>query len=803
MADNKNNINSEPQTNSRFANDNNPWLGLGSYQEGQHLYGRDKETEELTDIIVNHTASVVYGKSGIGKSSLLRAGVFPRLRQNGLVPIYLRLSHNSAISYTRQIENAITENVVANDLLPEDIPDLGLWDFLHRHHFTDGKGNIITPVIVLDQFEEIFTLTEVEHKVDVQVLFTELADVLNDVKPDKVIEAETVYNQNTIKSQSKPDTSGFVLQSLSIATLKYERNPSFRFVFSLRDDSLFLLERNSAKIPAIKVNRYNLCALDESSALDVIMKPCPRFFSEKEGKNILDGLAYYEYDNYRLVDPAILSLFLYSYHKEQGKVSYENIFEKYYADSIQAVSASSISYIEDELLTDDGYRKRLPYKQLIGKGISPSEIENLEKCIILKQEKDYVEFSHDLLCKEALRHKSKRINERNKKKFRVLIGFFLAILGSILIAVWILWPEPPIEVVSLKLKIAAEKAFMSGEHWEVDFRFMSLSKDSVLMLPVQTPTGMPLERMKAFKGNQNEFQIIVPKEYLKKEKKIRIQFFNPSENCSARTDTIDLQQWAKIKTLELSIKRIKKIPFVGKVVTEEGLPLEKALVVLGNQPMQETKYDGVFSFLMDDSSSLNKDLYVFRQGYENEHILGALLAVCNKGTYNAPLIIPMKSNSSKASDVDFKKLFAEQLHATTSLFDLARKRDNDVFTHDDSIRLDSVIKVYPQYALNLKKLRITNKTTSDRTLVIHCVSVENSNIKGFRDAVGKYLLKDKYYVFKGKLLQSDFDGKPQWRLSAISWDKENNQYVIQGIIERITASDKKTFILEVLKPYSH
>jgi len=69
-------------------------------------------------------------------------------------------------------------------------------------------------------------------------------------------------------------------------------------VFSLRDDNLYLLERSCAKIPALKTNRYNLRALDEESALDVITKPSPGLFTDKEAREILEGLAYYEYDDY-------------------------------------------------------------------------------------------------------------------------------------------------------------------------------------------------------------------------------------------------------------------------------------------------------------------------------------------------------------------------------------------------------------------------------------------------------------------------------------------------------------------------
>lgn len=483
MADNKNHTTVDRA--SRFANAKNPWLGLGSYHEGQQLYGRNKETTDLTDIIVHHTASVVYGKSGIGKSSLLRAGVFPQLRQNGLVPIYLRLAHNTDVSYTQQVENAIRENVTLIDLLPNDIPGMGLWDFLHRYRFQNGDGNPVTPVIVLDQFEEIFTLTQVDYKSDVQTFFTELADVLNDVKPDRVIEAEAAYNKEVAQPQATASKSGFVLQSLSKAMLKYEKSPSFRIVFSLRDDSLYLLERSSAKIPALKTNRYNLRALDEESALDVITKPCPELFTEKEAREILDGLAYYEYDDYRVVDPAILSLFLYTYYQEQGKVSYSDIFGRYYKECTKDIQEKNIAYIEDHLLTERGNRNQIPFDDIIAAGVAQGELELLLERKILKTEKrkghDYAEFSHDRLCEQALKHREERKLREQAKKMRkrmiVAALVSLALIGIMGILFWQnserLRAKVSADMAASKERIATFKARMSEKekeqaNWERD-----------------------------------------------------------------------------------------------------------------------------------------------------------------------------------------------------------------------------------------------------------------------------------------------------------------------------------------------
>ena len=437
MDENNRKLNVECSNNGRFTSAKNPWLGLSGYNEGQKLYGRNKEIAELTDIVLCHTVTVVYGKSGIGKSSLLKAGVFPLLRSQNYIPVYLRLEHNTKVSYVKQIENAIFDNINTNDLLNNIVDDLGLWDFFHRHTFAKDETNSVVPVLVLDQFEEIFTLTQVAHKSDVQDLFSELADLLNDIKPNKVIEAENNYTKLDLSTEKDKKRSGFVLRPLTKSTFGYIKIPAFRIIISLRDDSLYLLERISAKIPAIKTNRYNLCALDEKSALEVITKPRPDLFNVDDGKNIINDLAYYEYDDYRVVDPAILSLYLFSYYQEQGKLSRSDIFASYYKKSTNDIKERSLLYIEDHLLTERGNRNQIPKSELLDSEVAEGELELLLQRKILKIEKrkntEYVEFSHDRLCEQALRHREERIVKvSNRKMFYqfLVLGLIAVVILS-------------------------------------------------------------------------------------------------------------------------------------------------------------------------------------------------------------------------------------------------------------------------------------------------------------------------------------------------------------------------------------
>ena len=73
----------------------NPWPGLATFTEEQagQFHGRDAEIRDLTKRTERNPLTVLFGQSGLGKSSLLQAGVFPRLRANSYWPIYVRLDH--------------------------------------------------------------------------------------------------------------------------------------------------------------------------------------------------------------------------------------------------------------------------------------------------------------------------------------------------------------------------------------------------------------------------------------------------------------------------------------------------------------------------------------------------------------------------------------------------------------------------------------------------------------------------------------------------------------------------------------
>lgn len=108
-----------------------PYQGLARFEPDDHdrFFGRDELVAALRRLTADRRFSAVFGPSGSGKSSLLRAGLVPALREHGAGKV-------SAIRI----------------LTPGDQPSR-----THAEALLPAAGDGDT-VIVVDQFEEVFTL---------------------------------------------------------------------------------------------------------------------------------------------------------------------------------------------------------------------------------------------------------------------------------------------------------------------------------------------------------------------------------------------------------------------------------------------------------------------------------------------------------------------------------------------------------------------------------------------------------------------------------------------------------------------
>jgi len=151
----------------RFTEVLNPYRGLSAFTfaDAKNFYGRDVLIEEVIRSIDGSSLTAVVGPSGVGKSSLVQAGVVPAL-VNGAVTgsdewfvITMTPGTHPFESLASALHRVATEPIPDLD---QDIADgeRGLLRTATRA-FAEGA----TTLIVIDQFEEIFTLSnpEVRH----------------------------------------------------------------------------------------------------------------------------------------------------------------------------------------------------------------------------------------------------------------------------------------------------------------------------------------------------------------------------------------------------------------------------------------------------------------------------------------------------------------------------------------------------------------------------------------------------------------------------------------------------------------
>ncbi len=234
--------------------------GLRPFERSQSavFHGRQEDIAKLSNLVLRERLVVLFAKSGMGKTSLLQAGCAPEFERQDFVPIFLRTERSD-----RPLITSIGEMLDNNPHLGgQDSTGLRpnqtqtLWEKMKRLEF-DLNGLPATPVLVLDQFEEAFTLAHSEESR--RLFFSELADLANETMPE------------ALRASLLED---FEYGKLDVQTMQWwEQQPNVRIVLSIRSDFLHMIDRLSKGIPGILRNRYELLPLDREKARTAIVNP--------------------------------------------------------------------------------------------------------------------------------------------------------------------------------------------------------------------------------------------------------------------------------------------------------------------------------------------------------------------------------------------------------------------------------------------------------------------------------------------------------------------------------------------------
>jgi hypothetical protein len=412
----------------------NPWPGLGSFDESAQRFfnGRRNESAELRRLVLQAPLTVLFGASGLGKTSLVQAGLFPLVRKEYFLPVYVRLDvRERTAPLIDQLKVALKSQIQALGIdAPLPNSDESLWQYLHRRglEMWSARNQLLTPVFVLDQFEEVFTLGAV-NPAGVARLRLDLGDLIENRVPGTV--AERLREK---EAEGEP---------LSLDSQRY------KVLLSFREDFLPTIEEWKRDLPSILRNRLRLLPMSRAQAFEAVHATAPALVDERLAGQIVDFVAAAEQEGTTstpdvlggstgpAVEPALLSLVCHGLNKKrkaQGKARFDqelleggkqSIISDYYENAVGDMPDEVQTFIENELITERGFRKPCDVDDARSvHRVTDEQLRLLVDRRLLRIEPqrgtDRVELTHDLLTGVVHEHRDqrRRVEAREVEKSR-------------------------------------------------------------------------------------------------------------------------------------------------------------------------------------------------------------------------------------------------------------------------------------------------------------------------------------------------------------------------------------------------
>ena len=276
------------------------------------FHGRKKDSRRLHAQIMSCETVVLHGDSGLGKSSLIQAGIIPLLKEKNTnyVPVTIRFNSNTAslassIGDVAEQDDYLIRKTIRKIDKHVGIPDVDL-PFISKKEADlwcvakqfEKKGQSL--LLIFDQFENIgvYGQEQIDH------FKNKLAELFKRAIPAAIDEEIDLKSEEVdLEQLSEEEKKQFN------ADLNFLEDPlSVKIVFVVREDKLGIMSLLSDAFPNILKNDYKLSAFDRESAIEAITIPAG--LPKKE---------IYEVQSFQFSDDALLKLLNELKDEESGK----------------------------------------------------------------------------------------------------------------------------------------------------------------------------------------------------------------------------------------------------------------------------------------------------------------------------------------------------------------------------------------------------------------------------------------------------------------------------------------------------
>lgn len=451
--------------------------GTKPFEQGQELlfFGREQEETDLFRRVQLDAITVLHGSSGVGKSSLINAGLIPKLtNQTNYRSIRFRLLSEQDTQQTPNVVARIRTTLKQQFPNPEQpsflhqlvAEDDSVWAQLKRIQISRPAEAVPPVLLIFDQAEQLLNIKEGP----LRNFKREFAEALSAHLPDRYIKA--------LESQGRASLSDAQLDLL-------QSPPNLRLLFSIRSDRIHLLDRISDFLPGVRRNRKELRALGRDQARRAIVTPAqlegdfrsPPFNYHPEAlQAILDYLTKEDELGVAGTQLQILcSRFEERILHDSNKLEIlstdvadiEEMIRSYYEERISAIPSEAQqlqarNFIEERLILDVEERSMPLYEGAVKHdfGLTTETLALLVAGHLIRTEIDpkggfVYELSHDTLIEPILRAKADRVKAeaaaklaqqqaeltkelKRRRRIILLLSSLLVLLLLLVLSLWMI-----------------------------------------------------------------------------------------------------------------------------------------------------------------------------------------------------------------------------------------------------------------------------------------------------------------------------------------------------------------------------